>query len=184
MCTYTCTYVEKISVCVGGYPEGYTSLGDFPPDLAKNMEYLKAKVSAGADCIITQLSYQPEVIVQFVRDCRAAGITIPIVIGLMAHESIRTYRAIQKIANIHLPTDLREELNQLIAADGKDMITDQDPIKKFFVRLTVETVRHILDADVGIWGFHFFTLNHFKPVKAVLQELRKQNLLKDLEQDK
>ncbi|XP_033158854.1 5,10-methylenetetrahydrofolate reductase [Drosophila mauritiana] len=174
---------ETISVCVGGYPEGYTSLGDIPQNSAKNMEFLKAKIDAGADCIITQICYRPEVIVQFVKDCRAAGIAVPIVVGLMSHESFRSYSMIEQIAGVHLPDDLREQLDHLHSAHMMDMKSDQDLIRRFFVSLTVRTVRHVLDADVGIWGFHFFTLNRFKSVQAVLQELRDLDLLKDAEKD-
>ncbi|EDW94119.1 methylenetetrahydrofolate reductase 1 [Drosophila yakuba] len=174
---------ENISVCVPGYPEGYTSLGDMPQNAAKNMQFLKAKIDAGADCIITQICYRPEVIVQFVKDCRAAGIAVPIVVGLMSHESFRSYSMIEQIAGVQLPDDLRAELDQLHSAHVKDMKSGQDLIRRFFVGLTVRTVRHVLDADVGIWGFHFFTLNRFKPVQAVLQELRDLNLLKDSEKE-
>uniref|UniRef100_A0A6P4DW51 Methylenetetrahydrofolate reductase n=1 Tax=Drosophila rhopaloa TaxID=1041015 RepID=A0A6P4DW51_DRORH len=173
----------KISICVPGYPEGYTSLGDVPQNSARNMEYLKAKVSAGADCIITQICYRPEVIVQFVKDCRAAGLTVPIVVGLMTHESFRTYSVMEKIAGVHLPTELRQELDQLRSHHKANSKSEPNPISRYFVNLTVRIVRHILDADLGIWGFHFFTLNHFKPVQAVLQELRDLDILIDPEQE-
>jgi len=122
--------------------------------------------------------------VQFVKDCRAAGISVPIVVGLMSHESFRSYSMIEQITGVHLPDDLREQLDQLHSAHMKDMKSDQDLIRRFFVSLTVRTIRHVLDADVGVWGFHFFTLNRFKSVQAVLQELRDLDPLKDSEKDK
>ncbi|KAH8363875.1 hypothetical protein KR084_000188 [Drosophila pseudotakahashii] len=173
---------ETISICVPGYPEGYTSLGDFPQNSTRNMEYLKAKIDAGADCIITQICYRPEVIVQFVKDCREAGITTPIVVGLMTHESFRSYSRMEQITGVYLPSDLSEELVQLQSPQEGDSKPDQDLTKEFFLRLTVRIVRHVLDADVGVWGFHFFTLNRFRPVQAVLKELRELQLLKDPDQ--
>ncbi|XP_016955213.2 uncharacterized protein LOC108028082 [Drosophila biarmipes] len=163
---------DTISICVPGYPEGYTSLGDSPQNSTRNIEFLKAKIDAGADCIITQICYRPEVIVQFVKDCRAAGIRVPIMVGLLPLETLRTYLMMEKITGVHLPRDLRQELDQLQSPKS-----DQETVRKFFLGLTVRIVRHVLDADVGIWGFHFFTLNRFKPAKGVLQELRALNLL-------
>ncbi|KAI8040861.1 5,10-methylenetetrahydrofolate reductase [Drosophila gunungcola] len=144
---------EKISICVPGYPEGYTSLGDVPQDSARNIEFLKAKVAAGADCIITQICYRAETIVQFVRDCRAAGITVPIVVGLMSHETFRTYSTMEHIAGVHLPNELREELDQLRSHHNSTTQPEPNLISRYFVSLTVRIIRHILDADLGIWGF-------------------------------
>ncbi|KAH8259688.1 hypothetical protein KR026_008938 [Drosophila bipectinata] len=162
---------KNFSICVAGYPEGYTSLGGGPQDGRKNIQHLKEKVEAGADCIFTQLCYQPEPIVRFIKACRQAGIQVPIVVGLMVHESIRTYDAIQDMSGVHMPEDLREELEELRMNRGGS--PDSDAISKFFIKLTVNIVRHILEADIGIWGFQFYTMNSFPPVYAALREFQK-----------
>ncbi|XP_017133569.1 5,10-methylenetetrahydrofolate reductase isoform X2 [Drosophila elegans] len=154
---------ERISICVPGYPEGYTSLGDVPPDSARNIKFLKAKVAAGADCIITQICYRPEAIVQFVRDCRAAGITVPIVVGLMTHETFRTYSTIERIVGVHLPNELREELNQLRSHHNSTTKSEPNRISRYFVSLTVRIIRHILDANrcfknFGNWIYFRFLI--------------------------
>ena len=56
-------------------------------DYAGELAYLKAKCDAGADMIITQMFFDTEVFLQFVRDCRAAGITVPIQPGIMLVQS-------------------------------------------------------------------------------------------------
>ncbi|KAH8379685.1 hypothetical protein KR009_006505 [Drosophila setifemur] len=170
---------DKISVCVAGYPEGYTNRGDTPQDFSRNMECLKAKVAAGADCIITQMCYQSEAIIQFVRDCRAAGITVPIVVGLMVHESFRSYKIVERITNIQMSRELSEELNQLRSRKKSESGSASSATLEFFVSHTVQIIRDILDADVGVWGVHFFTMNRFHPVQEVLQELRELDLLKE-----
>ena len=52
-------------------------------EYAIEMNYLKSKVDAGAHVITTQMFFEAELFAQFVRDCRAAGITVPIIPGIM-----------------------------------------------------------------------------------------------------
>lgn len=81
-------YGDYFGVTVAGYPEahpdaiaadGLASPEAYQSDLA----YLKRKVDAGADFIVTQLFYDTDVFLKFVNDCRQIGITCPIVPGIM-----------------------------------------------------------------------------------------------------
>ncbi|KAF8402446.1 hypothetical protein HHK36_013402 [Tetracentron sinense] len=82
------TYGDYFGITVAGYPEahpdviqsdGVATLEAYQNDLA----YLKRKVDAGADLIVTQLFYDTDVFLKFVNDCRQIGITCPIVPGIM-----------------------------------------------------------------------------------------------------
>lgn len=132
-------------------------------------------MDAGADCIFTQVCYQPEPIVRFVKDCRKAGIQVPIMVGLMVHDSMRSFEVIQDLSGIRMPEDMREELEeQRLNREGA---TDAEAVSKFFVNHAIQTVTHILEADVGVWGFQFYTMNSFPPVLAALREFRNMGLL-------
>lgn len=61
-----------------GYPTGHPEAENYASDL----RHLKEKVDAGADFIITQLFFRAETFLSFVRDCRAIGITCPILPGI------------------------------------------------------------------------------------------------------
>lgn len=61
-----------------GYPQGHPDSSSYEDDLG----YLKEKVDCGADFIITQLFFQAETFIKFESDCRAAGITCPIIPGI------------------------------------------------------------------------------------------------------
>lgn len=62
-----------------GYPHGHPDSSSYEEDL----QHLKEKVEAGADFIITQLFFKAETFVQFHRDCREIGISVPIIAGIM-----------------------------------------------------------------------------------------------------
>ena len=62
-----------------GYPTGHPDCPTYEEDL----QHLKEKIEAGADFIITQLFFEVDVFIKFVRDCREIGITCPIIPGMM-----------------------------------------------------------------------------------------------------
>jgi methylenetetrahydrofolate reductase (NADPH) len=69
----------KLACRLPGYPTGHPDCPSYEEDL----QHLKEKVEAGADFIITQLFFEADVFLKFVRDCRAIGITCPIIPGIM-----------------------------------------------------------------------------------------------------
>ena len=77
-------YVEpcinvRFDIFLTGYPSGHPDAVNYEEDL----KCLKQKVDAGADFIITQLFFEAKTFLKFVRDCRALGITVPIIPGIM-----------------------------------------------------------------------------------------------------
>ncbi|KAH8371764.1 hypothetical protein KR093_008792 [Drosophila rubida] len=158
-----CVRGKSLAIAVAGYPEGYTNLQVGPRDKAVDIEYLKMKIDAGANLIITQLCYSGEKIVQFVRDARSAGITAPILVGSVVPHSFCNYLNIERLTGVSLSPEGRGEMVQLSNDDSK--------VKDYFVQLMVRNIEHVLNAGLGIYGFQFFTLNHFEPIVEVLRKL-------------
>ncbi len=69
--------ILNLSVCPG-YPTGHPEAESYEEDL----RHLKEKVDAGADFVITQLFFRADTFLKFVDDCRAIGITCPILPGI------------------------------------------------------------------------------------------------------
>ena len=79
-------YGDFFGIGVAGYPEAHPdSIVDDPEKMKENywadIRYLKEKIDAGGDFIITQLFYDTNKFLQFVEDCRTAGIDCPIIPG-------------------------------------------------------------------------------------------------------
>lgn len=99
---------QKTEFCIGvaGYPEKHFEAPNMDTDLA----YLKAKVDAGADYIITQMFYDNAKFYAFVDACRAIGITVPIIPGLKPITTKKQLTVLPKTFFIDLPNDLSAEI--------------------------------------------------------------------------
>ena len=139
--------------CLGaaGFPEG-----------ERNILYLKEKVAAGAEYIITQLFFDNKFYFDFVAKCRAAGITVPIVPGLMPITSYHQIKKMTSVCGATLPKALLAELES-----KKD---DPQALLKLGTEQAVCQARQLLAADVP--GLHFFVLNQAEPIATILGRLK------------
>jgi methylenetetrahydrofolate reductase (NADPH) len=99
---------HKTEFCIGvaGYPEKHFEA----PNLDTDLQYLKAKVDAGADYIITQMFFDNKKYFAFVDACKAAGINVPIIPGLKPIYTKKQLTILPKTFSIELPTDLSNEV--------------------------------------------------------------------------
>ena len=99
---------HKTDFCIGvaGYPEKHFEA----PNMDTDLRYLKAKVDAGADYIITQMFFDNAKYYSFVKACRDAGINVPIIPGLKPVYTKKQLTVLPKTFYIDLPTDLSNEM--------------------------------------------------------------------------
>lgn len=148
---------DWFGVSVAGYPYKH-------PDAASyevGIQHLKSKVDAGADFIISQLFFTAEDYFKWERDCRAAGITCPIIPGILPIQGYDSLRNMSKMCCLDLPPTL---------IDGVEPIKHDDAaIKAFGVEYATKMCKELLDG--GVPGLHFYTLNREVVTEKILQNL-------------
>lgn len=100
----------RTNFCMGvaGYPEKHFEA----PNMDTDMRYLKAKVDAGAEYIVTQMFFDNAKYFEFVDKCRANDIHVPIIPGLKPLTSKKQLTVIPRIFHVDLPTDLINDMHK------------------------------------------------------------------------
>lgn len=151
---------RKSVFCLGaaGYPEGHRE----SPSLEKDVQYLKEKVEAGAEYIITQLFFDNLHYFNFVERCRKIGIKIPIIPGIMPVTGLKQIRKFTEVCGATIPAALLGRLEKF-----KD---DPEATLGIGVEQALAQCRELRAARVP--GFHFFVLNQAEPISRILKELK------------
>ncbi|KEZ41148.1 Methylenetetrahydrofolate reductase 2 [Scedosporium apiospermum] len=152
------TYGSHFDIGVAGYPEGCDDNKD--EDLL--LEHLKEKVDKGAGFIVTQMFYDADNFLRWVKRVREKGITIPILPGIMP---IATYASFLRRAN-HMGCKIPPEW--MAAMDP--VKNDDLAVREVGKRLVADLCRKLL-ASGEIYHLHFYTMNLATATTMVLQDL-------------
>jgi methylenetetrahydrofolate reductase (NADPH) len=105
----------RFCIGVAGYPEKHFEA----PNMETDMMYLKDKVEAGAEYIITQMFYDNNKFFSFQKQCRDAGIDVPIIPGLKPITTKKQLTVIPRTFHVDIPTELSNEIQK--CKDDKDV---------------------------------------------------------------
>ena len=136
------------------------------PDLEQEFRYMKLKVDSGADFLITQLFFDNRFYFDLVARARAAGITVPIVPGLMPVPSRRSLAVMTAMSGATVPAALQTAIEEA---------ADDDAVRVLGVQHCIAQCVELLEA--GVPGLHFYTFNRARGPIEILAALRGQQLL-------
>ncbi|MBB5035009.1 methylenetetrahydrofolate reductase [NAD(P)H] [Prosthecobacter vanneervenii] len=143
---------------VAGFPEGHPAT----PNRVLEMDYLKAKVDAGADYICTQLFFDNHDFYDFRERCHLAGINIPIIAGIMP---ITSASGMRRMAELAAGARYPAKLLRAIQRCGND----EAAVQKVGIHYATEQCRDLLDH--GVDGIHFYTLNKSHATREIYSSL-------------
>lgn len=142
---YLYTKAKPTNFCIGvaGYPEKHYE----SPNAETDLKFLKQKVDAGADYIITQMVFDAEVYKSFVERCRMVGIDVPIIPGIKPVVSKSSVFNIPKKFFVNIPQKLVEAIDNAKTKEEEFRIG---------IGFTVELVEKLI--EYGAPGIHVFTM--------------------------
>jgi len=149
---------DHFNICVAGYPNGHPDAVSYEDDLF----HLEEKVAAGSDFIITQLFFETQDFIKYVKDCRKRGIRIPIIPGILPIQGYASLRHICKLGKMDVPEFIQKDILPI-----KD---NDEAIRKYGIDFAVKQCREILDSGV-VQGLHFYTLNREVATIEILKRL-------------
>lgn len=146
--------VQQTNFCIGvaGYPEKHFEA----PNLNSDLKYLKAKVGAGAEYIVTQMFYDNAKFFSFVEKCKAMGINVPIIPGL---KPLSTKSQLSIIPH-HFHIDMPEELVEMVEKAKSDA-----EVREIGIQWCIQQSKELKAAGVPV--LHYYTMGKAKSTAEI-----------------
>ena len=144
--------------CIGvsGYPEKHFEA----PNMHSDLKWLKQKVDAGADYIVTQMFFDNSKYFAFVESCKNAGITIPIIPGLKPLTSKKQLTVLPKVFNIDMPQELVEAI---------ESCKDDKAVKQVGIEWAIEQSKILKAAKVPV--LHYYTMGFGEVTRQIASKV-------------
>jgi len=158
---------DYFGICVSGYPEAHPDSivedeNQMKDHYWADIDYLKQKIDAGADFVITQLFYDVNTFIQFVSDCRSRGITVPILPGIMPIMTYGGFKRMTSFCKTKVPSHITDTLEAI-----KD---NDEAVKAYGISLGTMMCERLLAA--GVPGLHMYTLNMDHSAVKILRSVK------------
>ncbi|MFN5664252.1 MAG: methylenetetrahydrofolate reductase [NAD(P)H] [Bacteroidota bacterium] len=144
--------------CIGvsGYPEKHFEA----PNMMSDLKWLKSKVDAGANYIVTQMFFNNQKYADFVTKCREMGINIPIIPGIKPLTTRKQLTALPKIFHIDLPESL---------VDAVEKCKDDKAVKQVGIEWAIQ--QSIELKKMGVPVLHYYTMGLSETTKAIASKV-------------
>ncbi|MFO7557274.1 MAG: methylenetetrahydrofolate reductase [Desulfobacterales bacterium] len=147
-----------------GYPEGHVEA----ESLEKDIKYLKRKVDNGAEYVVAQYFYDNRYFFEYVEKCRAIGINVPIIPGIMPVYTVKMTHMLSKVCGSAITEPLQQKLNEVDA-------DDKDAVLTLGIDFAFGQCRELLKK--GVAGLHFYTMDRSKSTAEIMNRLKQESLL-------
>lgn len=150
--------LEPTNFCIGtaGYPEKHFEAMNMSTDL----HYLKQKVEAGAEYIVTQMFFDNKKFFDFVKACKEYGINVPIIPGIKPIKTLAHTTVLPKLFHIDFPEALSKELLKC---------KSNDEVKRVGIEWGIQQSKELKAMNVP--GIHYYTMSNSDEVKAIASEV-------------
>ena len=148
----------KTDFCIGvaGYPEKHMEA----PSMNYDLNWLKQKVDAGADYIVTQMFFDNKKFIDFVKQAREIGINVPIIPGIKPIATKGHLQMLPKVFKIDLPEDLISEVEKA---------KDNTAVKQIGIEWAIAQCRELMDFGVPV--LHFYSMGKSDNIKKIAKEI-------------
>ena len=150
------SYPTDFCIGVAGYPEKHSE----SPNKASDMHFLKKKVEAGAEYIVTQMFFDNQKYFEFVKDCRDNGINVPIIPGLKPITTLSQIKMLPQVFHIDLPEDLVKAV--LKCKNNED-------VKELGIEWAIQQCKELKANNAPV--LHFYTMGKSDNVVRILKEV-------------
>lgn len=144
------------SIGVAGYPEKHIEAANMESD----MKYLKEKVDAGADYIVTQMFFDNSKYFDFVKKFRKAGIEVPVIPGIKPINTKKDISMIPRTFNCDIPEALNKEISKC---------KDDSSAYQVGIKWGIQQSKELM--EFGVPAIHYFTIGISDNVKAIAGEV-------------
>lgn len=151
------THRSSFTIGVAGYPEKH---GD-APSAEEDLHHLKEKVDAGADYIVTQLFFDNSRFFDFVRRCREAGITVPIIPGIKPLATLKHLTLLPATFQCHIP----EELAREVRAHAEDKAA----IRQIGTEWAIAQSRELIAAGLPV--VHYYSMGKAENIEQIAKTI-------------
>ncbi len=150
--------VDPANFCIGvaGYPEKHFEA----PSMSTDLRYLKMKIDAGAEYIVTQMFFDNKKFFQFVEKCREAGIEVPIIPGLKPLTSKKQMTLLPKTFHIDIPDDLVRLVEQC---------KTDEAVKEAGIEWCIEQSKEL--AREKIPCLHYYTMSNADIIRKIASQV-------------
>ena len=160
---YACDLIREIEryggfdIAAACYPEGHPE----SPDLITDVRYLKQKVDAGAQHLVSQLFFDNDDFFRFLERCRIAGIEVPIEAGIMPVLNRSSIERMVSLCGASMP----RKLTRILARYGDHPAA----LREAGMAYAIDQIADLIAA--GVDGIHLYTMNNPAVAKQISESI-------------